>query len=584
LQASMIQSVLAARRIGGREEFHRRLFDTMLGGPWWSEVQPPASAEAPVLLGVLSRWITEAPAGDELGVVRMLAVRGRLRTLVLATGTSFDSFLSGVLGLDAAQLQAPGRLPGWKQAKLAALCDASLVCAEALASWAAVNPVWARLAAIVALDACPKQAGAAEATAAIGRWLASVEPIDMPQLFLEQLKFSAFHVSYLADGGRHAFKRAIVRQAAHMVRKVAHAPSQPAAATQDGRPRVTIVGELLFPQHAMFRCYAQALAGLKEHFHVTLLADAPTRCAEHQQISDAQLYFPPGERDIGRLARLVASTAPDIVLYPSIGMTFWTFALSLLRLAPLQLMSVGHPAPSCSDEIDGALIYREMASSPLPGFGPVFTYDRQPLPVPPPGGWTAALQTAGGALVVSVNAASMKLSPDFLATVHELMEHAPSGTRLQFFPNVAGPEYLSLRSELQQMFPQAQVHRPTGYAAYMAELSASDLVLQSFPFGGTNTVMDALALGIPMVCMEGEDLAGAADPLLLRHAGLSALCAGNRAEYLAVARRLLAEPQERARVRELGQAALGRLEALQAPGERSMADAVSQAWAGRAAR
>jgi hypothetical protein len=332
----------------------------------------------------------------------------------------------------------------------------------------------------------------------------------------------------------------------------------------------------------MFRCYAQALAGLKEHFDVTLLADAPTRCAEHRQISDAQLYFPPGERDLGRLAGLVASTRPDIVLYPSIGMSYWTFALSLLRLAPLQLMAVGHPAPSCSGEIDGALVYREMASAPLPGFGPVFTYDRQPLPAPPPGGWTAAGRAPGAAPVVAVNAASMKLSPGFLDTVRELLDEAPSGTTLQFFPNAAGPEYLALRRELQQMFPQAEVHPATGYAAYMQALSRSDLVLQSFPFGGTNTVMDALALGIPMVCMEGEDLAGAADPLLLRHAGLGALCAANRADYLAVARRLLAEPQETQRLRELGKAALARLEALQAPGERSMADAVMQAWEQRA--
>ena len=538
-----------------------------------------AASDEPVLLEVLSRWVVEAPAADEFGVLRLFAVRSVVRALVAVTGTPYAAFLAKVLGLDPHGLQ-PGTLPAWKQAKLAALGDASLVPASALPAWSAASPVWARLAAIAALDACPMQADAAAATAATGRWLASVEPVDMPARFLEPLMVAAFHVSYLADGDRHAFKRAIVRQAEHMVRGVPLAALPPASAGQGGKLRLTIVGELLFPQHAMFRCYAEALEGLRAHFHVTLVADAPTRCAEHQRISDAQAYFPPGERDLAGLAGLVASTRPDIVLYPSIGMTYWTFALSLLRLAPLQLMGAGHPAPACGVHIDGTLVYNEMASAAHPAFGPVYAYDRQPLPTPPPGGWAAPGRTAGAAPVLAVNAAWMKWSPDFLGAVQEVIDAAPPGTTLQFFPNVSGPAYLARRRELAALFPGAVVHPAAGYVAYMEALARSDLVLQSFPFGGTNTVMDALALGIPMVCMEADDLAGAADPLLLRHAGLGDLVAG-RADYVSRARGLLADPAARERVRVRAASALPRLRQLQAPGDRSLADAVLRAWRDR---
>jgi hypothetical protein len=580
LDIATIPTILAAKRIGGREEFHRRVFEAMLAAQRPQAGADLAASDAAVLLELLSRWIVEAPTADEFGVLRLFAVRSPLRDLVAATGTPYAAFLSKVLGLDTPGLQ-PGKLPAWKQVKLAALGDASLVPADALPAWSAASPVWARLAAIAALDTCPVQADAAEATAAVGRWLASVAPIDIPGRFLEPLMVSAFHVTYLADGDRHAFKRAIVRQAEHMVRQVPVAGVPAAGAGPGGKMRLTIVGELLFPQHAMFRCYAEALEGLRVHFHVTLVADAPTRCVEHQRISDAQAYFPPGERDLARLAGLVASTRPDIVLYPSIGMTYWTFALSLLRLAPLQLMGGGHPAPSCSARIDATLVYSEMAPAAHAAFGRVLAYDRQPLPAPPPGGWAAAGRTPGGTPVVAVNAAWMKLSPDFLAAVRSVLDAAPAGTTLQFFPNVSGPAYLARRRELTAMFPGAVVHPAAGYASYMEALSRSDLVLQSFPFGGTNTVMDALALGMPMVCMEAEDLAGAADPLLLRHAGLGDLVADGPDAYISLARALLADPAARERVRALAGAALPRLQQLQAPGARSMADAVLQAWRAR---
>jgi predicted O-linked N-acetylglucosamine transferase (SPINDLY family) len=118
----------------------------------------------------------------------------------------------------------------------------------------------------------------------------------------------------------------------------------------------------------------------------------------------------------------------------------------------------------------------------------------------------------------------------------------------------------------------------------MEQLSRSDLVLQSFPFGGTNTVMDALAAGIPMVCMEGQDLDGAADPLLLRHGGLGELVAGSATDYVALAISLLADPRARERIGAQAVAALPRLQALQASGGVSMADAVRQAWEARDAR
>jgi hypothetical protein len=573
-----IDFIQSARRLSGREEFHKHLFESMLGGQWRQrDIGLPPGDEA-VLLELLARWIREAPVEDELGVLRLLVVRGVVRNLVQATATGYRDFLIGVLAASEDDLQHPQRMPGWKQLKLAALGDGSLLSAAALAEWSRHDPLHARVAAIACLDACPLDAGVAQRTGDIGRWLMSVPAVNMPLRYLEPLQASAFFVSYLGDPDRHEFKKAIVRQAGSMLHGLPLPAPRQAAAAMQGKPRLTIVGELLFPQHAMFRCYADQLAGLKEHFEVTLLADQPTRCAEHGQISHAQVYFPAHERDVVRLAHMVAATAPDVILYPSVGMSYWTFVLSMLRLAPLQLMSVGHPAPSCSEQIDATLVYHELAGAPLPEYGPLATYDAQALPAAPPGGWHAAAAPADASPAIAINAARIKLTPQFLELLARALESAPPGVQVHFFPNASGVELLALRRELAQQFPGAQVHAAASYADYMARLSQASVILQSFPFGGTNTAMDALALGIPLICLDGCDLASRVDPLLLSRAGLGELRAASTAQYLELLQRFLASGDERSRIAALAKAGFATLAAQDAGGQLTLAGAVLHAW------
>jgi len=575
MTAPGIGFIQPARRMSGREEFHRYLFESMMGGPWRRQVIELPSGEAGVLLELLARWIREAAVKDELGVLRLLVARGVVRDLVRAAGMGIRPFLMDVLAMSEQDLLHPQQMPGWKQLKLAALGDGSLLSVAALAEWSGHDPLHARLAALASLDACPLDPAVAQATGDIGRWLLALAPLAMPARYLEQLHVSAFHVSYLADDDRHRFKQAIVRQAAAMLPGLPQPAARPAAA---GKPRLTIVGEFLFPGHAMFRCYAGQMAELKEHFHVTLVADAPTRCAEHAAFSDAQLYFPPQERDVVRLAQMVASTAPDIVFYPSVGMCYWTFVLSLLRLAPLQLMSVGHPAPSCSAQLDGTLVFHELAAQPMPEYGPLLRFDAQALPAPPPGGWQAGAAPAGATPAIAVNAARMKLTPGFLAMVERILASAPPDTQLHFFPNASGAELLALRRDLNARFPAACVHPPASYADYMAKLAQATVILQSFPFGGTNTAMDALALGIPLICLDGGDLASKVDPLLLERSGLGELSAPDEAAYLALASRLLNSDSERARIKAAASTGLAALERRDAQGQATLAAAILRAW------
>jgi predicted O-linked N-acetylglucosamine transferase (SPINDLY family) len=115
------------------------------------------------------------------------------------------------------------------------------------------------------------------------------------------------------------------------------------------------------------------------------------------------------------------------------------------------------------------------------------------------------------------------------------------------------------------------------YPEYMANLARSAVVLQSFPFGGTNTTMDALALGIPVVCLDSGDMAGAADPAIQRAAGLGDACVDTPERFVALARSLLESAPQRAAFRAAAGAALARAAAWEPVGSRTLADAVAAA-------
>jgi hypothetical protein len=578
-QSSIIDWLDRARRISARDAFDRYVFQGLLIGPLNRQEVLVDEATASNLSHTLARWVREAPATDALGQTRLLAARRPLRSLVLGFGQSPDFFLRAALSLRDQDVSQPNKLPNWKLIKLAILGDAWVWTPTSLDVAHTVNPELARVAAIAALDVCPLDTELLSRTSAIGNWLIEKQPIDLANHYLQLLQDSSFFVSYLVDSRRHIFKRAMVRQAAHLIRssQLARTTTQ----TTPTRPRLTIVGELLFPEHAMFRCYAEALSTLTELFDVTLIADEFTRCAAHSLISHKQQYFPPDERDVGRLAALLLSSNPDIVLYPSVGMSYWTFALSLLRLAPLQLMSVGHPAPACSEMIDGVLLYSELASGDLPEYGRLIPYDRQPLPVVPARTPRSSTSNEVRPPVVAVNAAGIKLNPQFLEAVYQIMQRAPVGTELHFFPNAVGGELLALRRELGKRFPHAEVHSRATYTHYIETLSRADLILQSFPFGGTNTVMDALSLGIPMLCLRGEDLPSRVDPLILRHAGLDELCVDDMDGYVSKALNLLTNPMERSRIAKRSSTAFASLTVQQQhSGSTSLAEAILGFWNG----
>lgn len=76
-------------------------------------------------------------------------------------------------------------------------------------------------------------------------------------------------------------------------------------------------------------------------------------------------------------------------------------------------------------------------------------------------------------------------------------------------------------------------------------LRLGDVYLDTFPFGGVNSLVDPLELGLPVVVWEGDTFRSRMASALLRELKVSGLTAANEAEYLALAAKLAGDPDAR---------------------------------------
>jgi hypothetical protein len=129
-------------------------------------------------------------------------------------------------------------------------------------------------------------------------------------------------------------------------------------------------------------------------------------------------------------------------------------------------------------------------------------------------------------------------------------ESAPK-LEFHFFPSVLGVVRAAARRQLQRWLPGAVVHDRMDYVGYMGTLARCHLHLSTYPFGGTNSLVDSMMLGIPIVCLEGAEPHEKFDALMLRRVGLAGLIARTPAEYEDLAVKLLTDSTERVLLAQL---------------------------------
>lgn len=211
----------------------------------------------------------------------------------------------------------------------------------------------------------------------------------------------------------------------------------------------------------------------------------------------------------------------DILVYPEIGMNGQTFALSALRLAPVQCAGWGHPVTtghsnidhflSCAlMEPDGAQAHYTEALLLLPEIGTYYPQNSLPDPV-----GRSALSLPEDRNLYLCPQSLFKIHPDNDELFLRILDGDDKGV-LVFFSSQHGATTDAFISRLTRAFDRHGMEKSgrvrflpnLGHEDYLRVNMLCDVMLDTLFWSGGNTSLDALSCSLPIVTLPGQFMRG----------------------------------------------------------------------------
>ncbi|MBN3763356.1 adhesin [Burkholderia sp. Ac-20365] len=374
------------------------------------------------------------------------------------------------------------------------------------------------------------------------------------------------HCSYSDLPARHAIKRGI----SQLVRKklgvlglldgeadVARA-AFPATPTQR-KPLMIVVLEWFNGGHSIYRTHSRTMLAAREHFEVVAFGEAQHVDEAGRAVFDRFIPFdyPEYVGDIVRQVQDFAREHEAQVLYmPSVGMFAHTIFLTNVRVAPLQIAALGHPATMHASCIDYVSVEEDFVGDPACFSEKMLRLPKDGQPYVPSTlltGLDLGIPERSERVDIAVTASAMKLNPRFLSACRQIIETAGIPVRFHFMTAWSeGLDIAYVRRLIEAALPRehAWVYGGLAYPDYLKTINTMDMFVSPFPFGNTNGIVDALTLGLPGVNLCGREVFEHIDSGLFGRAGMPAwLTAHSVDEYVRAAVRLATQHDEREALR-----------------------------------
>jgi hypothetical protein len=370
------------------------------------------------------------------------------------------------------------------------------------------------------------------------------------------------HCSYADRADKHDIKRPIN---ALISRKLLEwgctALDTPPLPPSARKPVMLVVLEWFHAAHSIYRTHSRTMEAAREIFEVVAIGVDEVDAAG-RAVFDAFHELPPGASTADQLhfIRDLARKLQAQVLYmPSVGMFPLTMFLANLRLAPLQVYALGHPATTHAEAMDYAVVEEDYVGDPacfserllvLPRDGMPYRPSAAAAQLPP----ASPMRENPQIVQIAVAATTMKLNPRFLGACARIAREAGREVRFHFLVGQAlGLVYVQVARVVRQYLGDAAVvHRHQPYASYMEVISGCDLFLNPFPFGNTNGIVDTVSAGLVGVCKTGREVHEHIDEGLFGRLGLpSWMVAHTVDEYVEASLRLIRNDAERCELRRL---------------------------------
>ncbi|MEZ2353808.1 peptide transporter [Caballeronia sp. RCC_10] len=391
------------------------------------------------------------------------------------------------------------------------------------------------------------------------RWLperlAEVESLDVLPMGVFHDMY--MHSSYADYSGKHDIKKPINALIRRKLKSLdIHDVERKAQPVKKGeKPVVLVVLEWFSKNHSIYRTHSQTMVAMRDKFHLVGMGydgrvDDAGKAVFHE-------FIPLQGGNLWEVAKHVRQTSEalnaQMVYMPSVGMFPITMVLACLRVAPLQMMALGHPATTHGHAMDYVVVEEDYVGDEACFSEKLLKLPKDGMPYRAP----AALlelelpekQPSNGVVKIAVAGTTIKQNPGFLNTCAQIARESKVPVHFHFLMGQAnGLIYPQVRNLVRRLMgDKATVHKHQNYGSYMKVIAGCDLFLNPFPFGNTNGIVDTVWAGLVGVCKTGREVHEHIDEGMFRRLGFPDwMIAKTNEEYKASALRLIENADERA--------------------------------------
>lgn len=325
----------------------------------------------------------------------------------------------------------------------------------------------------------------------------------------------------------------------------------------NGKPVMVVLLEHFHSSHSIYRTHSTSLIAAREYFYLIGLGGPQVdekgktvfdefRLLDNYSVVD-KLYD---------LKNICEECGASVFYMPSIGMDLTTIFASNTRLAPIQVIALGHPATTHSEFIEYVIVEDDYVGEESCFSEKLLRLPKDALPYVPsasaPESVNYRLRENPDVVHIGIASTTMKLNPLFLATLKEIRDRASVKVHFHFAlgqSNGITHPYVS-RFIKRYLGKDATAYAHVPYDEYLGILHGCDMLLNPFPFGNTNGIIDMITLGLVGVCKTGPEVHEHIDEGLFKRLGLPDwLVTESVDDYINQAIRLAENHQERLALR-----------------------------------
>ncbi|WP_051977456.1 MULTISPECIES: UDP-glucose:protein N-beta-glucosyltransferase [Pasteurellaceae] len=366
------------------------------------------------------------------------------------------------------------------------------------------------------------------------------------------------HCSYDIAANKHAVKQAlnqVIRR--HLLENGWQDRTITHIGHRDGKPVMVVLLEHFHSAHSIYRTHSTSMVAARKHFYLIGLGGEAVDQAGRDVFDEFHLLE--GNNIFDKLSSIKAlceKYQAAVFYMPSIGMDLNTIFASNTRLAPIQAIALGHPATTHSEFIEYVIVEDDYVGAEQCFSETLLRLPKDALPYVPsalaPSNVDYRLRENPDVVNIGIASTTMKLNPYFLEALKAIRDRAKVKVHFHFAlgqsSGITHP-YVArfIRSYLGD---SATAHPHSPYQQYLAVLHNCDMMVNPFPFGNTNGIIDMVTLGLVGVCKTGPEVHEHIDEGLFKRLGLPEwLIAETVDDYVERAIRLAENHAERLQLR-----------------------------------